>query len=169
MLTFTNFTVTVPFADFSAENWEALIRDSTNPENTSQDEVEMLMLRNAHRGTTYTLKNYVDQVLNRAINYYNSALTTATLEAEYKRILQSSLGNLVWVSIIQLALRSLEPAIHSFLPSCFRYHGQYYVALLDMVVISVLICVPLATGTWTRLVQYIQLVMYSRISYLNID
>jgi len=47
----------------------------------------MLMLRNAHRGTTYTLKNYVDQVLNRAINYYNSVLTTAynriaTLETE---------------------------------------------------------------------------------------
>jgi len=40
-----------------------------------------------HRGTTHTLKNYVDQVLNRAINHYNSALTTtyniiATLETE---------------------------------------------------------------------------------------
>jgi len=68
MLTFTNFTITVPFADFSAENWEALVRDSTNP---SWDEVEMLMLRNAHRGTTHTLKNYVDQVLNGAINHYN--------------------------------------------------------------------------------------------------
>ena len=87
MLTFTNFTVTVPFADFSAENWEALVRDSTNPENTSWNEIEMLMLRNAHRGTTHTLKNYVDQVLNEAINYYNSTLATvynriATLEAE---------------------------------------------------------------------------------------
>jgi len=37
----------------------------------------MLMLQNAHRDTTHTLKNYVDQVLNRVINYYNSALTTA--------------------------------------------------------------------------------------------
>jgi len=35
MLTFTNFTVTVPFADFSAENWKALIKDSINPKNTS--------------------------------------------------------------------------------------------------------------------------------------
>ena len=91
MSTFTNFTVTVPFADFSAENWEALVRDSTNPENTSWDEVEMLMLRNAHRGTTHTLKNYVDQVLNGAINHYNSALTSAynriaTLEAEVIRL-----------------------------------------------------------------------------------
>jgi len=77
MSTFTNFTVTVPFADFSTENWEALVRDSTNPKNTSWDEVEMLMLRNAHRGTTHTLKNYVDQVLNEAINHYNGALATA--------------------------------------------------------------------------------------------
>jgi len=47
----------------------------------------MLMLQNAHRGTTHTLKNYVYQVLNGAINHYNSALATAynriaTLEAE---------------------------------------------------------------------------------------
>ena len=87
MSTFTNFTITVPFANFSAENWEALVKNSTNPENTSWDEVEMLMLRNAHRGTTHTLKNYVDQVLNGAINHYNGALATtynriATLEAE---------------------------------------------------------------------------------------
>ena len=87
MSTFTNFTITVSFADFSTENWEALVRDSTNPKNTSWDEVEMLILRNVYRGTTYTLKNYVDQVLNRAINHYNGALTTtynriATLEAE---------------------------------------------------------------------------------------
>jgi len=45
------------------------------------------MLRNAHRGTTHTLKNYVDQVLNGAINHYNGALSTvynriATLEAK---------------------------------------------------------------------------------------
>jgi len=35
------------------------------------------MLRNAHQGTSLLLKNYIDQVLNGAINYYNSALTTA--------------------------------------------------------------------------------------------
>jgi len=91
MSTFTNFTVTVPFTDFSAENWKALVRDSTNPKNTSWNEVEMLMLRNAHRGTTHTLKNYVDQMLNGAINHYNGALATAynriaTLEAEVTRL-----------------------------------------------------------------------------------
>ena len=91
MSNFTNFTTTVPFTDFSTENWEALVRNSTNPENTSWDEVEMLMLRNAHRGTTHILKNYVDQVLNRAINHYNGALATAynrinILEAEVTRL-----------------------------------------------------------------------------------
>jgi len=40
-----------------------------------------------HQGTSLFLKNYIDQVLNGAINHYNSALTTAynriaTLEAE---------------------------------------------------------------------------------------
>jgi len=40
-----------------------------------------------HQGTSLLLKNYIDQVLNGAINHYNSALTTtynriATLEAE---------------------------------------------------------------------------------------
>jgi len=87
MSTFINFTITVPFADFSAENWEALVRDNTNPENTSWDEIKMLMLQNAYWGITHTLKNYVDQVLNGAINHYNGALTItynriATLEAE---------------------------------------------------------------------------------------
>jgi len=41
------------------------------------DETEIQMLRNAHQGTSLLLKNYIDQVLNRAINYYNGALTTA--------------------------------------------------------------------------------------------
>jgi len=45
------------------------------------------MLQNVYQGTSLLLKNYIDQVLNRAINHYNSALTTAynriaTLEAK---------------------------------------------------------------------------------------
>ena len=87
MLNFTNFTTTVPFVDFSAENWEILVRDSTNPENTSQNDMKILMLQNAHQGTTHILKNYIDQVLNRAINHYNGTLATtynriATLETK---------------------------------------------------------------------------------------
>jgi len=45
------------------------------------------MLWNAHQDITYILKNYIDEVLNRAINHYNGALVTtynriATLEAK---------------------------------------------------------------------------------------
>ena len=29
MLTFTNFTTTVSFADFSTENWDTLVRDDS--------------------------------------------------------------------------------------------------------------------------------------------
>ena len=91
MSNFTNFTITVLFADFSAENWEVLVKNSTNSENTSWNEVEMLMLQNMHWGTTHTLKNYIDQVLNGTINHYNGALTTAynriaTLEIEVTRL-----------------------------------------------------------------------------------
>ena len=87
MLTFTNFTTTVSFADFSAENWNTLVRDSISPEYMSWNETEIQILQNAHQGTTLTLKNYIDQVLNRAINYYNGVLTIAynkiaTLEVE---------------------------------------------------------------------------------------
>ena len=81
----------------------------------------------------------------------------------------SSLDNLVWVSIIQLVLRSLESTINSSLPSCSHCHSMYYIALLGSIVISVLICVPIATGAQTKLVQYKQLVMYGRIPYLNIS
>ena len=87
MLTFTNFTTTVSFADFSTENWDTLVRDGISPKHMPWDETEIQMLWNMHQGTTLTLKNYVDQVLNGAINHYNGALTTiynkiATLEAE---------------------------------------------------------------------------------------
>ena len=49
--------------------------------------MKILIMQNAHQSTAHILKNYVDQVLNKAINYYNSTLTTAynriaTLEVE---------------------------------------------------------------------------------------
>jgi len=87
MLTFNNFTTTVSFSDFSAENWDALVKDGISAEHMPWDETEIQMLRNTHQGTSLLLKNYIDQVLNGAINHYNSTLTTAynriaTLEAE---------------------------------------------------------------------------------------
>ena len=85
MSTYNNFTAAIPLADYSAENWEALVRDGVSADSTNFDEVEMRMLRNAHLGTAHVLKSYIDQVLNRAINHYNGALTTA-----YVRICQRS-------------------------------------------------------------------------------
>ena len=77
MLTFNNFTTTVSFSDFSAENWDVLVKDGISIEYMLWDETEIQMLQNAYQGTSLLLKNYIDQMLNRAINYYNSALTTA--------------------------------------------------------------------------------------------
>jgi len=60
MLTYNNFTTLIPLTDFTAENWEALVRDGVNPKQSQFDKAEIRMLRNAHRGTTHTLKNYID-------------------------------------------------------------------------------------------------------------
>jgi len=84
MSTFNNFTTTVFFSDFSAENWNVLVKNGISTEYMPWDETEIQMLQNAHQGTSLLLKNYIDQVLNGAINHYNSALTTA-----YNRITTS--------------------------------------------------------------------------------
>jgi len=84
MSTFNNFTTTVFFSDFSAENWNVLVKNGISAEYMPWDETEIQMLQNAHQGTSLLLKNYIDQVLNGAINHYNSALTTA-----YNRIATS--------------------------------------------------------------------------------
>jgi len=60
MLTYNNFTASIPLADFTTENWEALIRDRVTSQQSNFDEAEIRMLRNAHRGTTHALKSYID-------------------------------------------------------------------------------------------------------------
>ena len=87
MSTFNNFTTTVSFSNFSAKNWNALVKDGTSTKYIPWDKTEIQMLQNVHQGTSLLLKNYIDQVLNRAINHYNGTLTTAynriaTLEAK---------------------------------------------------------------------------------------
>jgi len=87
MSTFNNFTTTVSFSDFSAKNWDVLVKDGISAEHMPWDKTEIQILQNAYQRTSLLLKNYIDQVLNRAINHYNSALTTTynritTLEAE---------------------------------------------------------------------------------------
>jgi len=41
MLTFTNFTTTVSFANFSAENWDTLVKDGISPEHMPWDETKI--------------------------------------------------------------------------------------------------------------------------------
>jgi len=87
MLTFNNFATTVFFSDFSAENWDALVKDGISTEYMLWDETEIQMLQYMYQETSLLLKNYINQVLNGAINHYNSVLTTAynkiaTLEVE---------------------------------------------------------------------------------------
>ena len=93
MSTFNNFTTTVSFSDFSAENWDVLVKDGISAEYMPWDETEIQMLW-----------NYIDQVFNGAINHYNGALTTtynriAALEAEvtclWGELTRLSGGNIV--------------------------------------------------------------------------
>ena len=91
MLTYNNFTASFPLADFTAENWEAFVRDGVNPEQNNFDKAEIRMLHNAHWGTTHILKSYIDQVLNGVVNHYNNTLTMAynkitTLEAQVSQL-----------------------------------------------------------------------------------
>ena len=163
MSNFTNFTTAVPFTDFSTENWEALVRDSTNPENTSWDKIEMLMLRNVHRGTTHILKNYVDQVLNRAINHYNSALATAynridTLEAKVT-CLQ---GELTRLPRRNIALKAKVPKppifagsenkmhLHDWLSQIVLYCSASGITVDDQKIVCVLTRLRAPTSTYMK-------------------
>jgi len=60
MLTYNNFTASIPLANFSAENRETLVRDGVNPKQNNFD---------THWGTTHILKSYIDQVvMNRLLS-----------------------------------------------------------------------------------------------------
>ena len=123
MLTFNNFTTTVSFSDFSAENWDVLVKDGISTEHMPWNETEIQMLQNAHQGTSLLLKNYIDQVLNGAINHYNSALTTAynriaTLEVEVIRLQ----GELTRLSEGNIASKTKVPEPPTFAGSENKMH-----------------------------------------------
>jgi len=76
-----------------------------------------------HQGTTYTLKNYVDQVLNGAINHYNGTLTTAynritTLETEITHLQ----GELTRLSGGNIASKAKVPELLTFAGSENKMH-----------------------------------------------
>ena len=164
MSTFNNFTTTVSFSDFSAENWDALVKDSISAEHMPQDETEIQILQNVHQGTSLLLKNYINQMLNRAINHYNSALTTTynrivTLEAEvthlWEELTRLSGGN------ITSKTKVLEPPtfagsenkihLHDWLSQIALYCLVSSIMLNNQKIVCVLtyLCAP--TGTYMKL------------------
>jgi len=60
MSTFNNFTITISFSDFSAKNWNTLVKDGINTKYMPWDETEIQILWNVHQGTSLFLKNYID-------------------------------------------------------------------------------------------------------------
>ena len=80
-----------------------------------------------HWGTTHTLKNYVDQVLNRAINHYNG-----TLSMVYNRIttLEAKVTHL-WEELLRLPgenvvskTKMLEPPTFAGSENKMQLHDQ---------------------------------------------
>jgi len=121
------------------------------------------MLQNAHQGTTLTLKNYVDQVLNRAINHYNSALTTAynkiaTLEAEVVHLW----GELTRLPGGNIASETKVPEpptfvgsenkihLHDWLSQIALYCFISSIILDDQKIISALTCLHASTSTYMK-------------------
>ena len=160
MSTFNNFTTTVFFSDFSAENWDVLVKDGISAEYMPQDETEIQMLQNVYQGTSLLLKNYIDQVLNGAINHYNSTLTTiynriATLEAEVIH-LQGELTRLPGENITSKTKVPEPPTfagsenkmhLHNWLSQIALYCSASSIILDDQKIIYALtrLCAPAST------------------------
>jgi len=108
-LTYSNFNAAIPFANYSAENWEALVRDGISTNSTSFNKVEMRMLRNAHIGTSHVLKSYIDQVLNGALSSAYNRIAALEVQVTYlwKELTRMHLYD--WLS--QIALYCLASGI----------------------------------------------------------
>jgi len=163
MSTFNNFTTTVSFSDFSAENWDALVKDGISTEHMPWNETEIQMLQNVHQGTFLLLKNYIDQVLNGAINHYNSALTTAynriaTLEAEVIRLWEEltrlSGGNIAsktkMPELPTFAGSENKMHLHDWLSQIALYCSASGIILDDQKIICTLTCLHTPTSTYMK-------------------
>jgi len=114
-------------------------------------------------GTSLLLKNYIDQVLNRAINYYNSALTTtynriATLEAEVTH-LREELTRLPGEKIISktkvLELPTFAGSenkmyLHNWLSQIALYCSASGIISDDQKIICALTCLHVPTSTYMK-------------------
>ena len=130
-----------------------LVKDSISAKHMPWDKTKIQMLQNMHQGTSLLLKNYIDQVLNRAINHYNGALTTAynkitTLETEVV-CLQKELTRLPEGNITSKT-RVPEPPtfagsenkihLHDWLSQIALYCSVFGIILDDQKIIYALTC-----------------------------
>ena len=164
MSTFNNFATTVFFSDFSAKNWDMLVKDGISAEHMFQNETEIQMLQNTHQGTSLLFKNYIDQVLNGVINYYNSALTTiynriATLKVEVihlqEELTRLPRGNITFkTKVLEL------PTFASSENKIYLYNWLSQIALYCLAsgiisdnqkIICALICLHASTSTYIKL------------------
>jgi len=116
-----------------------------------------------HRGTTHTLKNYVDQVLNGAINHYNGALATvynriASLEAEVTRLQ----GKLTRLSRGNIASKTKVPEpptfagsenkmqLHNWLSQIALYYLASGIIADDQKIICALTCLYAPASTYMK-------------------
>jgi len=140
-----------------------LVTDGISAEHMPWNETEIQMLQNVHQGTSLLLKNYIDQVLNGAINHYNSALTTvynriATLEAEVTHLQ----GELTRLSGGNIASKTKVPEPPTFASSENKMHLHDWLSQIalyclvsgiisdDQKIICALTCLHTSTSTYIK-------------------
>jgi len=150
-------------SDFSAENWDVLVKDGISIEHMPWDETEIQMLQNVHQGTSFLLKNYIDQVLNGEINHYNGTLTTVynriiTLETEVT-CLQEELTRLSGGNIASKTKVPEPPTfagsenkihLHDWLSQIALYYLTSSIISDNQKIICALTCLHAPTSTYMK-------------------
>jgi len=121
------------------------------------------MLRNTHQGTSLLLKNYIDQVLNEAINHYNSALTIiynriAILEAEVicfqRELTRLPGGNIASKTKVPepptFAGSENKMHLHDWLSQIALYCSASDIILDDQKIICALTCLRAPASTYMK-------------------
>ena len=122
------------------------------------------MLQNVHQGTSLLLKNYIDQVLNGVINYYNSVLTTTynrivTLETEvtylWEELTRLPGGNIVSKTKVPelptFAGSENKMHLHDWLSQIALYCSASSIILDNQKIIYALICLYASASTYMKL------------------
>ena len=136
----------------------------------SQNETKIQILQNAHQGTSFLLKNYINQVLNRVINYYNGTLTTTynritTLEIKvayfWEKLTRLPIGNTISKTKVP------EPPtfvgsenkiyLYDWLSQITLYCLVSSIVSDDQKIVYTLICLYASTSTYMKSLQQLSL------------